>query len=149
MGKTNVHLRIRRLLRIAYEHVRLVLYRPFLHHISNSRSRISTERRPQAYAAACITASRNLIHVMSDMKQAAILSGPHWFTTYSVFFATVSLVFYVWERTSDENALEILSNAEQGKRIICFLGHGSMAAARCSSSLSVSTFSLPRQRSTA
>lgn len=127
----------RQLLRMAYAHVRMILYRPFLSSISRFRSTGAPDHRAARYAAACVDISRNAIQCMRNIEQAANLNGPHWFTTYSIFFATMSLIFYAWERANHDDVLEILKDAEAGREVLSGLCHRSMAAARCNTALAV------------
>ena len=76
------------------------------------------------------------------MEQAGNLNGPHWFTTFSTFFATISLIFYSWERAGDKEVFEIVKDAEGGRDVLSILGHRSMAAARCNRALGVRVVSL-------
>jgi len=123
---------------MAFAHVQMILYRPFLHHISGCGTKQPEITRSYPYAVACVKANRNIVRIMKDMENRAILSGPYWFTIYSTFFATISLVFHVWDNIHDDRALESLKYAESGRDMLLILAYRNMAAARCAATLSVS-----------
>jgi hypothetical protein len=129
---------VQHLLRLAFTHVQLVLYRPFLHYISYSKTENPTNGQCYAYAAACVDVGRNVIHNAREMKKQNILAGPYWFSIYTTFCATLSLVFYVWENADDLGTLQTLKDAEYGRDILVKLAYKSMAAARHSETLAVS-----------
>jgi hypothetical protein len=119
-------------------HVRMVLYRPFLHYISRSRAEAHINRRCYTYASASVSVGRNIIRNAKDMKIRNIFNGPYWFSIYTIFFATISLTFYAWENLGVQEALKTLKDAESGREMLANLAYRSMAAARCSTTLEVS-----------
>lgn len=128
--------RVRNLLRFAYAHVQMVLYRPFLHYVS---PRISSGKdvneRAYACGAAGISVARNIVHIGTEMRKQVSLVGPYWFTLFTEFFAIISLVFFVLENQDKPGSMEILADAVQGKDMIRELSGKSMVADRISSSL--------------
>lgn len=130
---------IRNLLRFAYAHVQMVLYRPFLHYVS-PRFCAGKDVSERAYAcgAAYITVARNIIHIGTEMRKQVSLVGPYWFTLFSEFFAIISLVFFVLENQDKPGSKEILADALAGKNMIGKLASRSMVADRISSALEVS-----------
>jgi hypothetical protein len=57
---------VQQLLRHAYAHAQMMLYRPFLHYVSSrqsSSSQVRVDQRSYACAAACISVARNIIHL--------------------------------------------------------------------------------------
>jgi hypothetical protein len=126
------------LLRHAFTHVQLVLYRPFLHYISSSRAGTPTSGQCYAYAAACVDVGRNLIHNLGEMEKQNTLAGPYWFSIYTTFCATLALVFYVWENADAQGTLQTLKDAEYGRDVLVKLSYKSVAAVRHSETLAVS-----------
>lgn len=122
---------------MAYAHVQMVLYRPFLHHAFYSSPNSVIDKRSYACAAACVGVSRNIIHITAEMKRKGLLIGAYWFTMYTTFFAILSLVFYVLEIPQNVTSQDILREASQGKEILASLANRSMAADRCTKSLTV------------
>ena len=125
-------IRIRHLLRMAYAHCEMFLYRPFLHYISQQ-----VDKRSYACAAACISVSRNIVHLTSKMKEQGLLVGSYWFYMYTTFFSIISLVFFVLENPRDSMREDILKDAMEGKDTLAGLSAKSHAADRCSKVLTV------------
>ncbi|KAI3337623.1 hypothetical protein HD806DRAFT_45300 [Xylariaceae sp. AK1471] len=136
--------RIRNLLRFAYAHVQMVLYRPFLHYVS-PRFCAGKDVSERAYAcgAAYITVARNIVHIGTEMRKQVSLVGPYWFTLFSEFFAIISLVFFVLENQDKPGSKEILADAIAGKNMIGELATKSMVADRISSALETLFDQLP------
>ena len=130
--------RAQQLLRIAYAHIQMILYRPFLHYVSQSCRKGAVDKLSYACAAACVSVSRNIIHITAEMKKRGLLMGAYWFTMYTTFFAIVSLVFYIFGNPDSTTSQDILKDAMEGKDILSSLASRSMAADRCSATLAVS-----------
>jgi len=129
--------RVQQLLRMSYAHVQMVLYRPFLHYASQPYQKGNVDRRSYACAAACVSVSRNVIHITAEMKKRGLLIGAYWFTMYTTFFAILSLVFYVLENPDSSTSQDILRDANEGKEVLASLAKRSMAADRCTITLAV------------
>jgi hypothetical protein len=136
--------RVQQLLRMAYAHVQMMLYRPFLHYVSSGYSTgKSLNDRSYACAAACVSVSRNIIHITTEMKRRGVLLGAYWFTMYTTFFAILSLVFFVLENPDKPGSQEILAEATAGKNALRDFAKTSMGADRCNTVLTVSLFVNP------
>lgn len=122
--------------------MQITLYKPFLHYISCSKTDTPTSNQCYAYAAACVDVSRNIIHNARQMEKHDILNGPNWFSLYTTFCATLSLVFYVWNNTEVQEALKTLKDAEYGRDVLAKLAYKSTAAANHSETLAVSFISI-------
>jgi len=122
---------------MAYAHIQMILYRPFLHHISQKVQAKSIDMPYYACAAACVSVSRNIIHIASEMKRRGLLNGSYWFYMYTTFFAVLSLVFFVIENPSSTTAKEILRDAYEGRNTLASLAKRSMAADKCTQTLAV------------
>jgi hypothetical protein len=134
----NAH-RVQQLLRMAYAHVQMMLYRPFLHYVSaRYSSGKSLDERAYACAAACVSVSRNIVHITTEMKRRGVLLGAYWFTMYTTFFAILSLAFFVLENPDKDGAIEILEEANAGKNALRDFARTSMGADRCNTALNVS-----------
>lgn len=136
--------RVRTLLRFAYAHVQMMLYRPFLHYIS---PRLATDRtvdeRYYACAAAGISVSRNILHIAMEIKNQALVVGPFWSMLYTEFFAILTLVFYVVENPDKQGSAEIFADAKAGREMIIRMAGRSLAAGRISESLDTLWEKLP------
>ncbi|QSZ34893.1 hypothetical protein DSL72_007754 [Monilinia vaccinii-corymbosi] len=129
-------IRTQQFLRLAYAHVQMMLYRPFLHYVSGkSCAGKSIDERSYACAAAGVSVARNIIHITTEMEKQGLLTGAYWFTMYTTFFSIISLVYYVLENPDKAGAAEILADANYGKNALVGLAQRSMAADRCSATL--------------
>jgi hypothetical protein len=130
---------VRNLLRFAYAHVQMVLYRPFLHYISPRVTAGKTaDERAYACGASGITVARNIVHIGQEMRKQVSLVGPYWFTLFTEFFAIISLIFYALENQDKPGTKEILADAVAGKDMISQLARTSLAAHRITDALGVS-----------
>ena len=137
-GGADLYDRVQQLLRLAYAHVQMMLYRPFLHYVSQKSCAGKTvDERSYACAAAGVSVSRNIVHICSEMKRRGLLIGAYWFTMYTTFFAILSLVFFVLENPDKPGSQEILADANDGKEALQGLAKRSQAADRCSTALIV------------
>jgi hypothetical protein len=126
---------------MAYAHAQMMLYRPFLHYVSQTKGMQKADRRSYALAANCVSVSRNIVHISHEMNKRKILSGAYWFSMYTTFFAILSLVFYALENPNNQASQEVLKVATQGRDTLRDVSSKSMAADRCSATLKVSYIS--------
>lgn len=126
------------LLRTSFYHVRLLLYRPFTHNLSNAEgSSRSQDQRQAAAAAACLSAAKHIVHITEEMKDGSLLAPGHWFALYATFFAVFSLVYFVLENPLDERAPAAFEDAKLGRDLLASFRDRSPIAERCSVSLKV------------
>ena len=137
MAETERLARVQQLLRMAYAYIQGFLYRPFLHYISPKSQTKSVDKRSYACAAACVSVSRNIIHISGEMKKKGLLNGSYWFYMYTTFFAILSLVFFVLEKPNSPTAQDILRDALEGRDTLASLARTSIAADRCMQTLKV------------
>ena len=130
---------------MAYAHCEMFLYRPFLHYVSQALQAKNIDKRSCACAAACISVSRNIVHLTTEMKKRGLLIGSYWFYMYTTFFAIISLVFFVLENPRNSMAEDILKDAYEGKDTLAGLAAKSHAADRCSKVLAVRNSLQPRR----
>ncbi|KAJ0118437.1 fungal specific transcription factor domain-containing protein [Diaporthe amygdali] len=137
-------MRVRTLLRFAYAHVQMMLYRPFLHYISPrlSAGKVVDESY-YACAAAGISVCRNIIHIAMEIKNQALVVGPFWSMLYTQFFAILTLVFYTLENPDKQGSAEIFSEANAGREMIAKMALRSLAADRITKSLDTLWDNLP------
>lgn len=122
---------------MAYAYVQMFLYRPFLHYVSRANHQPAADKRSYACAAACVSVSRNVIHITQEMTRRGLLIGSFWFVMYTTFLAIMSLVFFALENPDSKSSEEIMQDAITGKDILARLAKGSMAADRCTGTLKV------------
>lgn len=130
--------RIRNLLRMAYAHAQMMLYRPFLHYVSSKSPPSPIDQRSYACSAACVSVARNIIHITTEMQKNNLLVGSYWFIMYTTFFAILSLIFFALENEGSPTTHDILRDAREGRDTLAGLAKRSMAADRCTSTLTVS-----------
>lgn len=125
----------------------MVMYRPFLHYVSGGSQARGVDKRSYACAAACVSVSRNIVHITTGMHKRGLLNGSFWFTMYTTYFAILSLIFFVVENPDSPTAKDgVLKDAMEGKNTLAGLAKKSMAADRCSQSLNVRYPFPPRRR---
>jgi hypothetical protein len=134
--------RVQQLLRMSYAHVQMMMYRPFIHYVSQACQETKTDKRSFACAAACVSVARNIVHITSEMKRRGLLVGAYWFVMYTTYFAIISLVYFVLENPNSPTGADILKDALEGRETLASLAQKSMAADRCTESLAVSSTSL-------
>ncbi|KAJ8117484.1 hypothetical protein OPT61_g1326 [Boeremia exigua] len=144
----HIIIRVQQLLRMAFGHAQLLLYRPFLHYVSSTYKDNTTDQRAFACASACVSVSRNIIHITSEMRRRGLLAGAYWFSMYTTFFAIVSILYFVLENPNSPTSLELLRDAAEGKEVLAYFAKTSMAADRCSSALNVSVSDAAKQQYT-
>ena len=125
------------LLRMGYAHAQMMLYRPFLHYVSHACKSRVMDKRSYACAAACVSVSRNIVHIACEMRRKGLLAGAYWFTMYTTFFAILSLVFYALENPDNDASQDVLRVANEGMETLRKLTKRSMAADRCATTLQV------------
>jgi hypothetical protein len=123
---------------MAFAHAQMMLYRPFLHYVSQTKEAQKVDQRSYACAATCVSVSRNIVHIAVEMKKRGLLTGAYWFSMYTTFFAILSLVFYALENPDNEASQDVLKVAKEGRDTLESLAKRSMAADRCSATLKVS-----------
>ncbi|KAJ4360834.1 Gypsy retrotransposon integrase-like protein 1 [Didymosphaeria variabile] len=113
-------LRVQQLLRMAFAHAQLLLYRPFLHYVSSTeRSKASVDQR--AFA--------------SEMKKRGLLVGAYWFSMYSTFFSIISILYFVLENPTSQTSRELFREVVEGKELLDYFAKQSLAADRCAETL--------------
>lgn len=122
---------------MAYAHIEMFLYRPFLHYVSQDVQTKLLDKRSYACAAACVSVARNIVHLSSEMKTKGLLIGSYWFYMYTTFFAVIALVFYVLENPHSPTSADILRDAHEGRDTLASLAQRSLAARKCSQTLTV------------
>lgn len=122
---------------MAFGHAQLLLYRPFLHYVSQGHKDKNVDQRAFACASACVSVSRNIIHISTEMRKRGLLAGAYWFSMYTTFFAIVSILYFVLENPTSPTSFELLRDAVEGKEVLTFFAQRSMAADRCSTALKV------------
>lgn len=127
---------------MSYAYVQMMIYRPFLHYVAQACQTARTDKRSFACAAACVSVARNIVHITSEMKRRGLLMGSYWFVMYTTYFAILSLLYFVLENPESNTSKDIMKDAIEGRDTLANLATRSMAADRCTMSLTVSSLCL-------
>lgn len=128
---------------MAFGHAQLLLYRPFLHYVSQINKEKTLDQRAYACASACVSVSRNIVHISTEMRKKGVMSGAYWFSMYTTFFAVVSILYFVCENPTSPTSFELLRDAVEGKEVLAYFSSRSIAADSCSVALKVSLVIAP------
>ncbi|KAK9454351.1 fungal-specific transcription factor domain-containing protein, partial [Dipodascopsis uninucleata] len=123
-------IQLNRTLNIALCYAKIILYRPFIHYISQKYRGQLSDERPYACAANCISTSRVVIHVADDLFRRDLLRSSHLFAIYTIFFATAVLLYYIYENPYSPHIHEFIRDVELGKDIMNNLKTRGAASAR-------------------
>ena len=137
------YVRVQQLLRLAYAHAQVMLYRPFLHFVATDKRSKPVDQRAYACAASYVNVSRNIIHITTQMKHKGLLNGAFWFIMYTTFFSILSLVYFAAENPDNPTTEAVMKDALEGKQVLASLTSRSMAADRCTATLDVVFNRLP------
>ncbi|KAK5728695.1 Gypsy retrotransposon integrase-like protein 1 [Elasticomyces elasticus] len=129
------YIRIQQLLRLSYAHAQVMLYKPFLHYVAMGKRASPVDQRAYACAASYVNVSRNIIHIVTQMKQKGLLNGAFWFIMYTSFFAILSLVYFAAENPDNATTQAVIKDALEGRQVLASLARRSMAADRCTATL--------------
>lgn len=135
--------RIQQLLRLAYAHTQVMLYRPFLHFTALDKRSKPVDQRAYACAASYVNVARNIVHILTHMKQKGLLNGAHWFVMYTAFFSILSLVYFAAENPDNAACEAVMKDAREGRQVLASLAKRSLAADRCTQTLDLVFERLP------
>jgi len=125
------------LLQIAYGHVQMILYRPFLRSVLGSPTNDSESERSSACAIACVKAARQVVLLLEQLQDHGFLNGSYWFTIYTLYSAVLWLLVYILSDDAEPDMPAFVQAARSARRILCGLAPRSAIAERCATSLSV------------
>jgi hypothetical protein len=113
-----------------------MLYRPFIHYLSNTVLD-KADCRARKFADACINVSRETIQIAVEMNKRELLVGAYWFEFYTIFSAIMALFFPILDRCHELDVSKLLEEAKIGRDILMHLVPKSIAANRCYQMLAV------------
>ncbi|KAF8418228.1 fungal-specific transcription factor domain-containing protein [Tirmania nivea] len=120
----------RYLLDMAFCHVQMMMYRPFIHYICSA---VPHGNNATMAARNCFRTAIRIVNLADTMRERGVLNGAYWFTVYTTFFATVSLLFLVLEKPDGNSSC--WKAAKKGKAALNCLKQRSHAAEKCSVAL--------------
>jgi len=110
----------------------MMMYRPFIHYICSPLPHGSNATMA---ARNCFRTAIRIVNLADTMRERGVLNGAYWFTMYTTFFATVSLLFLVLEKPDGNSSC--WKAAKKGKAALNCLKQRSHAAEKCSVALKV------------
>lgn len=90
-------------LQLAFLNCQIMLYRPFIHYISDSRSGNASDPRSLIRGRNCIKIARMVVKLANKMIDEKLLIGTYWFSMYTIFFSIACLVYYYHFTSSRSN----------------------------------------------
>ncbi|TKA73539.1 hypothetical protein B0A49_07711 [Cryomyces minteri] len=123
------------LLRLAYGHVQMVLYRPFLHHVVRDVPGSVFHYRSYACGSACVKAAMQVIWVAEALDHRGYLHEAYWFTVLILSAAITSLLVFILGNKGDPTTKESAKAVANAKGILARLAEQSPTAKQCLSSL--------------
>ncbi|PTB53859.1 hypothetical protein M431DRAFT_531499 [Trichoderma harzianum CBS 226.95] len=90
------------------------------------------DRRSYGCATACISVSRNIIHITTEMYNRRLLNGSSWFAVHMIYYAVFTLAYFLLENPGPPATTDgILKDTLEGKNTLAGLATNSIAVERC------------------
>ena len=125
-------------LRMAYAHVQIVLYRPFLHYLTQMNKGEELDERKSRCALACVKTSQDTMAIARDMEMQGLVCAASWPSVYTIFLATVSLIFFAATTSlGGPEMLTIREDADNGMILLDNLKCHDLGPRRCLAVLEV------------
>lgn len=80
-------------LHLAFLNCQIMLYRPFIHYISNEQTPTS-DPKSLIRGRNCIKVARTVVKLANKMIDKDLLVGTYWFSMYTIFFLIACLIYY-------------------------------------------------------
>jgi hypothetical protein len=131
------------LLAMSHAHVRIYLYRPFLHYLAKSGD-IDDHNKPSnttsfsPYANTCVQACHNILRLGADMCKQGLLEGSNWAATQIIFTAVLAMLYVLLDSNLWDGAEEAFRSFALGRTVISCLAQYNGAAERGQRILTVS-----------
>ncbi|KAK4935627.1 Gypsy retrotransposon integrase-like protein 1 [Elasticomyces elasticus] len=126
-------------LRLAYAHVQMVLYRPFLHHIMGGKARSEAEMRSYACASSCIKAAMQVIWIVQQLHQQGRAVAPYWLAPFMTLFSAMTLVMFALSNKGGATVDEAWEAVNSAYSLFSDLSSRSLTARRCAAVLEAFT----------
>lgn len=81
-------------LHLAFLNCQIMLYRPFIHFISNGTINRKSDPRSLIRGRNCIKVARMVVKLANKMIDQNLLIGTYWFSMYTIFFSIACLIYY-------------------------------------------------------
>ena len=112
------HSRLKYELEVAYFFGQIILYRPFLHYLSDLANGVPVDRRQSQRALTCIRVASVAITRSDFIFQRGWLHPASWMSLYTTFISVVCLFFLMATRKERDQPVEAWKKAQQGIRIL-------------------------------
>lgn len=89
---------------LAFLNCQIMLYRPFIHFVSNGNITTS-DPRSLIRGRNCIKVARTVVKLANKMIDQNLLIGTYWFSMYTIFFSIACLIYYYHFATNNPNSL--------------------------------------------
>lgn len=118
--------------------MQIVLYRPFLHYLVQLNSDGLLDERKKRCALACIRASQDTIAIVKEMEIQDAVCAASWPSVYTIFLATVSLIFFTAAtRVDSPDMFTVREDADKGMILLDNLKCYDLGPRRCLAVLEV------------
>ncbi|KAI5950929.1 ASG1 [Candida jiufengensis] len=94
-------------LHLAFLNCQIMLYRPFIHFISDSMNGSSSDPRSLIRGRNCIKIARMVVKLANKMIDQQLLVGTYWFSMYTIFFSIACLIYYYHFANYNNNGMGV------------------------------------------
>ena len=122
-------------LRLYCAMAQLVLYRPFVHHLSRRNSDPDFNLRGYEWGSACVKAAMQAIWLSERYQAYELFHEARWHMIYALCFSATVLTYFVTLSTQTATVKESATAALNARRMLGDLGQYNMVARRCYSAL--------------
>lgn len=81
-------------LHLSFLNCQIMLYRPFIHFVSNGSIQQASDPRSLIRGRNCIKVARMVVKLANKMIDKNLLIGTYWFSMYTIFFSIACLIYY-------------------------------------------------------
>lgn len=83
-------------LQLSFLNCQIMLYRPFIHFVSNQNPALLSSHDPRSLIRGrnCIKVARMVVKLANKMIDQKLLVGTYWFLMYTIFFSIACLIYY-------------------------------------------------------
>ena len=121
----------------------LVLYRPFLHHLTRDAQDPRFTIRGYEFGSACVRAAMQIVWINTQFRRYGLFHDAHWMNLYMLGFSASILTFFVASARQRETVPESHAAALKARDMLGELGRYSLPARRCCKSVSALLDALP------
>ncbi|CAL1209734.1 unnamed protein product [Candida parapsilosis] len=94
-------------LHLSFLNCQIMLYRPFIHFVSDSMNGSLSDPRSLIRGRNCIKIARMVVKLANKMIDEQLLIGTYWFSMYTIFFSIACLMYYFHFANYNNNGLGV------------------------------------------